>query len=64
MYWYQSFTVSCTPTAIGTITQTLSFDTNDADEDPAGRYPGQGLPGGGQNWDWGERQPEPSVVIG
>ena len=28
-------------------------------EDPADRYPGQGLPGGGQNWDWGEREPEP-----
>ena len=28
----------------------------DAD-DPAERYPGQGLPGG-QNWDWGEREPE------
>jgi hypothetical protein len=35
-------------------------------EDPAGRYPGQGLPGGGQNWDWGEREPEPEPrpVIG
>ena len=35
-------------------------------EDPAERYPGQGLPGGGQNWDWGERQPEPELrpVIG
>jgi hypothetical protein len=29
-----------------------------ADEGPAERYPGQGLPGG-QNWAWGERQPEP-----
>jgi hypothetical protein len=28
-------------------------------EDPAERYPGQGLPGGEQNWDWGEREPEP-----
>jgi hypothetical protein len=28
----------------------------DAD-DPAERYPGQGLPGG-QNWAWGEREPE------
>jgi hypothetical protein len=28
------------------------------DEDPAERYPGQGLPGG-QNWAWGEREPEP-----
>jgi hypothetical protein len=26
-------------------------------EDPAERYPGQGLPGG-QNWAWGEREPE------
>ena len=26
--------------------------------DPAERFPGQGLPGG-QNWAWGERQPEP-----
>jgi hypothetical protein len=26
-------------------------------DDPAGRYPGQGLPGG-QNWAWGEREPE------
>jgi hypothetical protein len=25
---------------------------------PADRYPGQGLPGG-QNWAWGEREPEP-----
>ena len=35
-------------------------------EDPADRYPGQGLPGGGQNWDWGEREPEPEPrpVIG
>jgi hypothetical protein len=35
-------------------------------EDPAERYPGQGLPGGGQNWDWGEREPdpEPRAVIG
>ena len=35
-------------------------------EDPAERYPGQGLPGGGQNWDWGEREPEPEPrpVIG
>jgi hypothetical protein len=34
-------------------------------EDPAERYPGQGLPGG-QNWDWGEREPEPEPrpVIG
>jgi hypothetical protein len=39
---------------------------DDADEEPAGRYPGQGLPGGGQNWDWGEREPEPEPrpVIG
>jgi hypothetical protein len=30
----------------------------DADpDDPAERYPGQGLPGG-QNWAWGEREPE------
>ena len=29
-----------------------------APEDPAERYPGQGLPGG-QNWAWGEREPEP-----
>jgi hypothetical protein len=28
------------------------------DQDPAERYPGQGLPGG-QNWAWGEREPEP-----
>ena len=30
-------------------------------DDPAERYPGQGLPGGpgGQNWAWGEREPEP-----
>ena len=27
------------------------------DDDPAERYPGQGLPGG-QNWAWGEREPE------
>jgi hypothetical protein len=27
------------------------------DDDPAGRYPGQGLPGG-QNWAWGEREPD------
>jgi hypothetical protein len=35
-------------------------------EDPAERYPGQGLPGGEQNWDWGEREPEPEPrpVIG
>jgi hypothetical protein len=35
-------------------------------DDPAERYPGQGLPGGGQNWDWGEREPdpEPRAVIG
>ncbi|HEX8135319.1 MAG TPA: hypothetical protein VF880_18055 [Actinomycetes bacterium] len=35
-------------------------------EDPAERYPGQGLPGGGQNWDWGGREPEPEPrpVIG
>jgi hypothetical protein len=35
-------------------------------EDFAERYPGQGLPGGGQNWDWGEREPEPEPrpVIG
>jgi hypothetical protein len=35
-------------------------------EDPTERYPGQGLPGGGQNWDWGEREPEPEPrpVIG
>jgi hypothetical protein len=35
-------------------------------DDPAERYPGQGLPGGGQNWDWGEREPEPEPrpVIG
>jgi hypothetical protein len=26
-------------------------------DDPAARYPGQGLPGG-QNWAWGEREPE------
>jgi hypothetical protein len=26
-------------------------------DDPADRYPGQGLPGG-QNWAWGEREPE------
>jgi hypothetical protein len=38
---------------------------DDGDE-PAERYPGQGLPGGGQNWDWGEREPEPEPrpVIG
>jgi hypothetical protein len=29
-----------------------------AEDDPAERYPGQGLPGG-QNWAWGEREPEP-----
>jgi hypothetical protein len=35
-------------------------------DDPAERYPGQGLPGGGQNWDGGEREPEPEPrpVIG
>ena len=27
------------------------------DDDPAERYPGQGLPGG-QNWAWGEREPD------
>jgi chromosome segregation ATPase len=27
-------------------------------DDPAERYPGQGLPGG-QNWAWGDREPEP-----
>jgi len=27
-------------------------------DDPAERYPGQGLPGG-QNWAWGEREPDP-----
>ena len=42
-------------------------ETRDADRDPLGpdpdpddpaeRYPGQGLPGG-QNWAWGEREPE------
>ena len=26
-------------------------------DDPAERYPGQGLPGG-QNWAWGEREPD------
>jgi hypothetical protein len=30
----------------------------DAERDPAERYPGQGLPGG-QNWAWGEREPDP-----
>jgi hypothetical protein len=39
----------------------------DDDDDPAERYPGQGLPGG-QNWAWGEREPgkepEPRAVIG
>jgi hypothetical protein len=29
-----------------------------AEDGPAERYPGQGLPGG-QNWAWGEREPEP-----
>jgi hypothetical protein len=29
-----------------------------ATDDPAERYPGQGLPGG-QNWAWGEREPDP-----
>jgi hypothetical protein len=29
-----------------------------AADSPADRYPGQGLPGG-QNWAWGEREPEP-----
>jgi hypothetical protein len=37
-------------------------------DEPAERYPGQGLPGaaGGQNWAWGEREPEPEPrpVIG
>jgi hypothetical protein len=33
-------------------------DEPDADDDgPAERYPGQGLPGG-QNWAWGEREPD------
>jgi hypothetical protein len=36
-------------------------------DDPAERYPGQGMPGG-QNWAWGEREPdkepEPRAVIG
>jgi hypothetical protein len=27
------------------------------DDGPAGRYPGQGVPGG-QNWAWGEREPD------
>lgn len=31
---------------------------NLAADSPADRYPGQGLPGG-QNWAWGEREPEP-----
>ena len=33
-------------------------------EDPAERYPGQGVPGG-QNWAWGEREPdrEPERVV-
>jgi hypothetical protein len=33
-------------------------------DDPAERYPGQGLPGG-QNWAWGEREPdrEPERVV-
>ena len=41
-------------------------EREDDTEGPAERYPGQGLPGGGQNWDWGERQPEPEPrpVIG
>jgi hypothetical protein len=29
----------------------------DEDDGPADRYPGQGLPGG-QNWAWGEREPD------
>ena len=33
------------------------FDPDPDPDDPAGRYPGQGLPGG-QNWAWGEREPE------
>jgi hypothetical protein len=40
---------------------------DDLDDDgPAQRYPGQGLPGG-QNWAWGEREPErepAQVVVG
>jgi hypothetical protein len=36
----------------------------DPDDGPAERYPGQGLPGG-QNWAWGEREPdrEPERVV-
>ncbi len=30
----QAFTVTCSPTSVGATTQTLSFDTNDPDEDP------------------------------
>jgi hypothetical protein len=33
------------------------LDPNPDPEDPAERYPGQGLPGG-QNWAWGEREPD------
>jgi hypothetical protein len=41
-------------------------EREDDTDGPAERYPGQGVPGGGQNWDWGERQPEPEPrpVIG
>jgi hypothetical protein len=41
-------------------------EREDDTDGPAERYPGQGVPGGGQNWDWGERQPkpEPRPVIG
>jgi hypothetical protein len=40
-------------------TATPGDDPGQADEDgddPAERYPGQGVPGG-QNWAWGEREP-------
>jgi hypothetical protein len=33
-------------------------DPDLAADSPADRYPGQGVPGG-QNWAWGEREPEP-----
>ena len=33
------------------------FDPDPDPDDPAERYPGQGLPGG-QNWAWGEREPD------
>src|SRR5688572_12225000 len=42
-------------------------ESDEDDDGPADRYPGQGLPGG-QNWAWGEREParepERRAVVG